>query len=158
KKAPELLIDAFSSLQLKHVRLLVVGNGLLEKELKLKAAGDARILFIDFQNQQQMPVVYRLGDVFVLPSNGPGETWGLSVNEAMACGKPVIVSDKCGCAADLVKGNGFVFESGNREALTQLLNQVITKRDQLPKFALISKQQIESFSLQRIAQVIEERV
>jgi glycosyltransferase involved in cell wall biosynthesis len=66
-----------------------------------------------------MKLFYRLANVFVLPSQGPGETWGLSVNEALACGTPVIVSSKCGCAADLVKDavNGFVFESGNIASL-----------------------------------------
>ena len=61
-----------------------------------------------------MPVVYRLCDIFVLPSVGPGETWGLSINEAMACKRPVIVSTKCGCAPDLVKEKvtGWVFEPG----------------------------------------------
>ncbi len=43
------------------------------------------MIFLDFQNQQKMPLVYRLCDIFVLPSMGPGETWGLAVNEAMAC-------------------------------------------------------------------------
>ncbi len=158
KKAPELLIDAFSSLQLKHVRLLIVGNGVLEHELKRKAANDSRILFVDFQNQQQMPVVYRLGDVFVLPSKGPGETWGLSVNEAMASERPVIVSDKCGCAADLVKDNGAVFENGNKKALTQLLNHFATLKNRLPEFASMSKKHIENFSTERIAQVLEKLV
>jgi glycosyltransferase involved in cell wall biosynthesis len=61
-----------------------------------------------------MPVVYRLGDIFVLPSIGPGETWGLAVNEAMACKRPAVVSTKCGCAPDLVteKNTGWVFEPG----------------------------------------------
>jgi glycosyltransferase involved in cell wall biosynthesis len=56
---------------------------------------------LPFQNQSHMPIVYRLGDVFVLPS-AHGESWGLAVNEALACGTPVIVSDRVGCAADVV--------------------------------------------------------
>jgi len=63
--------------------------------------------------------VYRLGDVFVLPSRGPGETWGLALNEAMACGRPVIASDRVGGARDLIVhgANGWTFESGNLEQL-----------------------------------------
>jgi len=50
----------------------------LEKDLKEAAAGNERILFMDFQNQRGMPVIYRVGDLLILPSQGPGETWGLA--------------------------------------------------------------------------------
>jgi glycosyltransferase involved in cell wall biosynthesis len=78
------------------------------------------ITLLPFQNQSIMPIVYRLGDVFVLPSKGPGETWGLSVNEAMASGRAVIVSDKCGCANDLFPNHfsKYIFPAGDVDALT----------------------------------------
>ncbi len=85
------------------IHLVLTGNGELETELKNHAGDKKNIHFMGFQNQQRMPAIYQLADVFVLPSKGPGETWGLSVNEAMASGKPVLVSDKCGCAFDLVE-------------------------------------------------------
>jgi glycosyltransferase involved in cell wall biosynthesis len=74
-----------------------------------------------------MPVVYRLGDAVVLPSKGPDETWGLAINEAMACGRPVIVSDKCGAAADIVKNaeNGFVFKAGDESELLSCMEKMI---------------------------------
>jgi len=52
-----------------------------------------------------MPIWYRVGNVLCLPSQS--ETWGLAVNEALACGCKVIVSDRVGCAEDLVKGTPF---------------------------------------------------
>ena len=72
-----------------------------------------------FQNQSKMPIVYRLADVFVLPSSV--ETWGLSVNEAMACSRAVLVSDKAGCAVDLVEigRNGYVFDPHDVDDLIQ---------------------------------------
>ena len=76
---------------------------------------------MDFQNQSEMPKVYHSCDVLVLPSQGPGETWGLAVNEAMASGKAVLVSDKCGCYPDLVQDNinGFVFKSNDQRMTWQ---------------------------------------
>jgi glycosyltransferase involved in cell wall biosynthesis len=70
-----------------------------------------------------MPIVYRLGNVFCLPSQGPGETWGLGVNEAMACGRPVIVSDQVGCAIDLIENGkmGYIFESNGVRDLSRKL-------------------------------------
>ena len=70
-----------------------------------------------------MPIWYRVADVFCLPSRGPGETWGLAVNEALACGCRVIVSDRVGCAEDLVNGksHGAVFRWNNTQSLHNAL-------------------------------------
>src|ERR1035438_7506398 len=78
--------------KLENTTLLMVGNGELEPELRAAALGPARpfqlsafphIVFAPFQNQTLMPRTYAAADVFVLPSFGRGETWGLAVNEAM---------------------------------------------------------------------------
>jgi len=127
KKDPILLVKAFARLhqQYPSIHLIMVGNGILEEELKQFSTSS--ITFLPFQNQSIMPVVYRLGDVLVLPSKGPGETWGLAINEAMACGRPVIVSDKCGAAADMVKNNenGFVFKAGDENELYACMEKMI---------------------------------
>jgi len=148
KKDPILLVKAFVRLhqQYPNTHLIMVGNGILEEELKTMtstpqpsagkfnsstpqpSAGKLTSLtFLPFQNQSIMPLVYRLGDVFVLPSKGPGETWGLAINEAMACGRPVIVSDKCGAAADLIKDNenGFVFKAGDENDLYNCMEKMV---------------------------------
>ena len=126
KKNPHLLLDAFNAAGTR-AHLIFVGNGELERELKAKAAAHERIHFMPFQNQTVMPAVYRLGDVFVLPSQGPEETWGLALNEAMASGRAVIASTKVGGACDLIAPgeNGWIFESGDLNALTELLHRVI---------------------------------
>lgn len=114
------------------LNLLFIGNGPLESELKARAKGLNYVKFLPFQNQSEMPVVYRLGDVFCLPSQGPGETWGLAVNEALACGLPVLVSDKVGCAPDLVKSvkNGEWFLSNDSEDILNKL-KVISNTNRL---------------------------
>jgi len=93
-----------------------------------------------------MPVTYRLGDVFVLPSAGPNETWGLSINEAMASGKPVLVSNRCGGAVDLVvEGeNGYVFQSGNQRDLVEKMNLMLNQ--DLDKMGEASEEKIHNFS------------
>lgn len=124
KKNPLLLIKAFELLaQSNHkVKLLLVGNGNLEIEMRRLVASlshsiSKRIIFLPFQDQQQIRTMYRLAHVFVLPSLS--ETWGLSVNESLATGTPVLVSNRCGCAFDLVKPNvnGLIFESNNLDDL-----------------------------------------
>jgi len=126
KKNPGLLLEAFGTLN-NGSHLVFVGNGELESELKARARAFANVHFMPFQNQSVMPAVYRLGDVFVLPSQGPEETWGLALNEAMASGRPVIASTKVGGARDLVQvgENGWIFESGNPKALEEILRRAV---------------------------------
>ena len=79
-------------------------NGADEDELRKLAAESAangRVHFTGFKNQTYMPVLYQSADLFCLPSKS--ESWGLAVNEAMACGKAILASDKCGCAINLIK-------------------------------------------------------
>ena len=113
KKCPDHLIEAFYQLNKSNLHLLLVGDGYFERRLKKLAKDHPQIYFLPFQNQTLMPKIYQTCDIFCLPSQGPGETWGLAVNEAMACGKEILVSNKVGCANDLVrKGeNGYVFNS-----------------------------------------------
>ena len=112
KKRPTDLMRAFGRLPDPSLMLVMVGSGELQSEIDAIAAGDpARFRVLPFQNQSRMPIVYRLGDIFVLPS-GFGESWGLAVNEALACGRPVIVSDRVGCAADTVDAScGRIFRA-----------------------------------------------
>src|SRR2546430_3298455 len=83
------------------------------------------VKFLGFRNQSELPSFYDLCDVFVLPSTS--EPWGLVVNEAMAAGRPVVVSDQVGCARDLVQNglNGFIFPVGDVEALAHALTRVL---------------------------------
>jgi glycosyltransferase involved in cell wall biosynthesis len=131
KKAPELLLQAFLRCRPtcdQRGQLIFVGDGVMESQLRTLAGGRNDVLFLPFQNQQAMPAVYRLGDVFVLPSRGPGETWGLALNEAMTAGRPVVASNKVGGARDLLreKVNGWQFESDNLEQLTAVLRDILT--------------------------------
>ncbi len=158
KKNPELLLAAFKQINAPYIHLLFVGNGVLEKQLKLKVENDqlGNVHFMSFQNQTQMPVVYQACDLFCLPSKGPGETWGLAVNEAMAAGKATLVSDKVGCAIDLVtKDTGAIFKSGDLTDLSQKLialtkDKVILKNNGQNAFKAIQnwsfEQQVSAIS------------
>lgn len=156
KKNPELLIDAVKALQRQDVHLLMVGNGDKEAYLKKLAFNIPNIHFLPFQNQSLMPALYNMAHIFSLPSKGPGETWGLAVNEAMACGKPILVSDKVGCAVDLVKNgeNGYIFQSGNLSDLTEKLKAMLNLK-KIEEMGKRSKEIISKWSFENIAIPIE---
>jgi glycosyltransferase involved in cell wall biosynthesis len=106
--------------------LLFVGDGEERHRLeeRVRGLGWRSVLFLGFKNQSELPRYYDLCDVFVLPS--AKEPWGLAVNEAMNAAKPVVVSDRVGCARDLVRDglNGFVFPVGDIGALAERLRRL----------------------------------
>jgi len=132
KKRPVELMRAVRQLDDPAVMLVLVGAGELQTEIDAIAAADPdRFRVIPFQNQSRMPVVYRLADLFVLPS-AYGETWGLAVNEALASGRPVLVSDRVGCAADVVTPDcGRIFPWNDLAALAKIMNESTRTRDRL---------------------------
>lgn len=107
--------------------LLFVGDGELRKSLQeeVSAKGLEHVHFFGFKNQRELCDFYSICDVFVLASEA--EPWGLAVNEVMNFGKPVIVSDQVGAAADLVRlrDTGFIVKAGDPEELCRALAQVI---------------------------------
>ena len=108
KKRPQDLIEALALLLkekpkgLPAVHLLIVGNGHLKEacEKQVHRSG-LPVSFAGFLNQTEITRAYVACDCFVLPSDH-GETWGLVVNQAMACGLPAVVSDQVGCHEDLI--------------------------------------------------------
>jgi glycosyltransferase involved in cell wall biosynthesis len=157
KKSPMLLLNAFLSLNNANLHLLFAGEGELEMALKSKAATHNNVHFLGFQNQSTMPVIYQACDLFCLPSKGPGESWGLAVNEAMACGKAVLVADKCGCAIDLVKNNGLIIPHENTDALKSALEKLVSNKRVLDEYRKISKILIADFTFTHIANAIEQK-
>ncbi|WP_224746375.1 glycosyltransferase family 4 protein [Mucilaginibacter glaciei] len=156
KKSPHILLDAFLKLNMPHVHLLFAGSGELSGALQKKAATNKNVHFAGFQNQFYMPVIYQACDIFCLPSKGPGETWGLAVNEAMACSKPIVASDKVGCAVDLIKqSNGITFRSENTAELTAALKTLTADKTRLLKMGARSAQVIRNYTFLSIATAIE---
>ena len=99
-----------------------------------------------------MPIVYRLGDLFCLPSQGPGETWGLAINEAMACKRQVIASNKCGAAIDKLNVQS-IFNPYN---VDEIMVAIKTSLTSLEIYGLDFGR--SNCSLERIAIAIEENL
>ena len=108
-----LAIKVFNSLP--QLTLNIVGFGELERDLKAMAGPN--IVFHGAVKNEDLPGYYKAADVFILPSCS--EVWGLVVEEALNNGTPVILSDRVGCAEELLAGCncGLVFESGSEESL-----------------------------------------
>src|SRR5206468_4761698 len=109
----------------RDIAMLVAGDGPAEAELRAAAqAAEVPLHLLGFCNQSRMPSVYAAADILALPSEH--ETWGLVANEALACGRPVVLSDAVGCGRDLADGLvGRTFTMGSVSSLTDCLAQLL---------------------------------
>jgi glycosyltransferase involved in cell wall biosynthesis len=130
--------------------LVIVGDGEERERLAAQAAALqlTDIRFAGFRNQTELPAFFRLASVFVLPSRH--EPWGLIVNEAMACGCPVIVSSDVGSHADLVTNGveGFVYPVGDIAALTSALQRTFATPIAAATMGAAAKQRMATWSFE----------
>ena len=149
-------LEAFHAAQQKvkeNWGVIILGDGALKANLQqlVKENQIQKVSFEKGVSWQQVPEYLALSNVLVLPSYS--EPWGLVVNEAMACGLPVIVSEKCGCAVDLVinSENGFTFAPDNSEELTNILLKFMNKEVNSKRMGKVSEQIIAEFSAEKVA-------
>ncbi len=153
KKNPLFIIEL--ARKLNNYKFILAGSGHLEDKIKSESKSLNNVILLPFQNQSYMPVLYRLADAFILPSKGPGETWALSINEAMACGKAIFASNKAGAAVDLVqnKKNGFIFAPDNTSDLISLMKGL--SKQQIIEMGLHSTEIIKQYCFDKICEAIE---
>jgi glycosyltransferase involved in cell wall biosynthesis len=133
-----------------RVVVLFLGHGELRDDLEAFAKANAvQVRFAGFVNQTELPRFYGAADVFVLPSTY--EPRGAVVNEAMASGLPVIVTDVCGSVGDIVLhgDNGFVFPAGDASALAAQLDELASNASLRRRMAQRSREIIASWDYAR---------
>lgn len=155
KKRPMDLLRAFHQVAMPDTFLVFLGEGMLRPELEAYCRQNnlPNVRLTGFVNQSAIGQYYAAADLFVMCS-GPGETWGLAVNEAMNFGLPLLLSDLTGCADDLCRHgvNGFVFPTGDISALAARLEQLLRMpAEQLHSFGLASRNIVAEYSYQAIA-------
>jgi glycosyltransferase involved in cell wall biosynthesis len=151
------LLEAFLGAGLDgQAQLLYVGEGAMRTALErsIEEAGARHVRLIGFLNQSQMPLAYVLGQVLCLISEG--ETWGLVVNEALASGRPVIVTETVGCAPDLVGAeNGWTISLHDPRALALVLREAFQRRAEWPEMGLAGRRRVAGHTYRAMAQGIE---
>jgi len=132
----------------KNMGLVFVGDGPARSALFQHAAAinPGSIHFASFSQREELATYYALADVFIFPTHT--DPWGLVVNEAMACGLPVICSDAAGCAADLVENgwNGRIFAAGDVGQLARAMNELASNAELRSLMGRRSRDRIEQYS------------
>jgi len=147
EKQPLMLIRAFNKSKLsENWRLIMVGGGPLKSKM-LRLAEHSNIALVDWLAYSELPGLYGRASCLVLPSSF--EPWGLVVNEAMAAGLPLILSDKVGAAADLLRegSNGWLFKYDKEQDLVKVLDLLADQQaDKLLEMGKVSVELIRKFS------------
>ena len=135
--------------------LVMLGDGPQESDIRriITEQGLEDLVFLEgFRQYPDLPQYYGLASALVLPSTS--EPWGLVVNEAMACGLPVLVSQRCGCVPELVREgyNGFTFDPTDVGQLASLMVQVSTAGSALVRMSEASWELISGWGPERFAQ------
>jgi hypothetical protein len=125
------LLEAYSAISpgRPELKLLIVGDGPLRESVTkfVQSRKLSGVRFAGYQPYSRLPMYYAVSDLFIHPA--VNEPWGVSVNEAMCCGLPVIVSDLTGSSYDLVQNgkNGYVYPGGNTTELQRALENFLSK-------------------------------
>src|SRR6188472_1999642 len=137
--------------------LVLLGDGPLREAINSQLSTlnlHSHVHLPGFNPYDELPVYYALANAFVHASTS--EQWGLVVNEAIASGLPVIVSNRCGCAPELVNGNGFTFDPTNEHELTaRLLEMALLSDDERKQLGDISYRIASNFAPERFGEGLE---
>jgi len=118
EKNLKFLIEAFKEANLENWGLIIVGEGPQKEQLLNSSMQSENIYVTGGKDWNELIKYYTFSSVFVLPSTS--EPWGIVVNEAMWCKKPVLVSSHCGCSKDLVtNANGKLFDPLDKKDLIE---------------------------------------
>ncbi|MGI9077947.1 MAG: glycosyltransferase family 4 protein [Gemmatimonadaceae bacterium] len=149
RKHPEALLELCAKPALTSgAHIVFAGSGpeeaLLRREVERR--GIKNVSFLGFVNQRALPEVYSLADLFVMPSEF--EPWGLVLNEAMAAGLPVVVSDEVGAAEDLVNGHGtgYVFPSGRWDIMAEEVERLVADAELRKRFGEAARARTQLYS------------
>lgn len=127
REAPWDLLRAFDRLRDWEIWLALAGDGPERPDLEgtVEASGLTRVRFPGYIPYPELPALYAAADLFVHPARE--ERWGVSVQEALACGLPVIASSRVGAGVDLIAPgrNGFLYEAGWEGELARRVEEAL---------------------------------
>jgi glycosyltransferase involved in cell wall biosynthesis len=149
-KRPLDVIRAFKKLHHQHpnVKLKMIGSGDLFDSCQKETGEERKIELLGFKNQGELRELYAEADCLILSSDS--ETWGVVVNEAFAAGIPAIVSDACGCAADLInEDTGRVYSYGAIDQLKDAMSQMLKATNNKERIQKAIQKKNELYSIDR---------
>ena len=143
-KGVDILVEAFARAKIEGAELLLVGS---KVDIDASLLDRPSIRWIPYLAVDVLAKTYRSANLFVLPSLL--DSWGQVVPEAMACGLPVVVSNKCGAAELVNSQNGWVVPAGDSEALSNCLSEALSDPEALKSKGLAARKTVENLTWER---------
>ncbi len=145
------LLQAYAQLPAQmrqELALVFAGSGAQDVELAKRASQirPGTVKFLDFVHRDELAEVYALADALILPTHS--DPWGLVVNEAMACGLPIITTTVAGCALDLVRhgSNGFLVDPGDVPGLCLAMTELAGNAELRMQMGSASLERIQEYA------------
>ena len=136
----------------KDVFLLLIGGGPEKQKYEsiIKENGLKNVILDDFHPFDELLEYYKAADLFVHPTSY--DVWGLIINEAMACGLPVVVTDTCVAGLELIKNgeNGFVTKLGDDTGFAEKIRRVLSDDDRRSEMAINAIDTIRPFYMENM--------
>jgi len=149
RKGIQYLIEAFLQLNRQDTVLLIVGDGEYKQELLKLVPGNQPDIII-FGHDEDTAKYYAMADIFAMPSFS--DPWGLTINEAMVAGLPVITTTNVG-AQELIQGNGFLIPPRDSQALKAALQKLLDDDQLRYDMGQRSLEVIEPYTIEHTAEV-----
>jgi glycosyltransferase involved in cell wall biosynthesis len=149
RKAFDVLIRAAALLP-KDTGVYIVGGEPTEEYLSLcDQAGAQNVHFVSFKPKKELKKYYMAADVFAMPTRS--DIWGLVVNEALSYGLPVVASDQCGAALELIENgkNGYIVPVNDHTALANSINMVFESN--MTEMSANAVSSISGYSIENMA-------
>lgn len=157
KRPLDLIAAAVKNRECSNIHVILVGGGELMEACQSAITTNQldNVHLVGFINQTELPMYYASADVFVLPSHY--ETWGLVLNEAMACGLPGIVSDTCGATQDMIiEGEtGYSYPMGDVQQLAKLMMLMADDSENCQQMGLRAADHVQNFSVPLVVSALK---
>ena len=152
RKGFDILLNAVKKID-KTIGVYIVGGIPTEEYLQLqRELGLNNVHFVGFKTKTELAEYYAASDVYVMPTRE--DIWGLVVNESMAYGLPVISSDACIAALEMVHEgeNGYIVPSEDVDALADAMKKLLLDDDMKTSFSEKSREFVKEYTIQKMAQ------
>jgi len=158
RKGMDILIDAFLLLDpeiQKHIKLIIIGDGLEKQILTKKIDGNHNIILAGFKEKEEIPYYFAIADIFVFASRYDG--WALVINEAFAAGLPVIASNATGAAREWIQHNinGYLVNESSPKQYADYIRNLIKNPELCKSMGKINLQIAAENSSKKLSKNLE---
>lgn len=151
RKGLDVLLESCNKLP-RDYGLYIVGGEPTQEYISVKEKHKfENVHFVGFKSKEELKEYYLASDLFVLPTRE--DIWGLVINEAMACGLPVISTDRCIAGLELIKDyeNGFIVPVERADILAERIGEVLSDEQLANKMGKASLEKIRTYTIENMA-------